>query len=696
MKNDGGEEKSRRRMRELARAMVRSKRPDLGELADLSPHDLKVLLHEFGVYQVELETQNEELRETREQLRDARDRYQALYDFAPVGYLTLDAGGFIRESNLAAARLFGRSRAELTGRQLQTLLDSAGSGRLAELLEERIAGVQEARVGERGRHLRLDLAPGQEEDDGGFWVTAIDVTETRQAEKERNRGERRFHTLAETSPLGIFEADHAGRFSYVNRQWEKITGLSAERSLHFGWTAAIHPEDRPRVAGEWSGRIGEGPWSQEFRLNRGDGTEAWARMLSTPSGMMGQRPTGYVGTLEDITALRHAERGMLRAKKEAEEANRAKSEFLANMSHEIRTPLTVTIGALDLLLDFVSDDRQRQLVEMAASSSESLLRLLNDILDFSKIEAGKMDLHLESCSLKDCLEKVLTLFELEARKKGLRLSVDLRPGLPEIIVSDQERLQQVLRNLVSNAVKFTEQGEITMGAEPAEGAVRFFVRDTGIGIPPEKIEQLFRTFSQLDPSRTRKYGGSGLGLAICKALVALMGGKIGVENFPGEGCLFHFTLPLREAPATSEGATAEETTGVMALLHARILLVDDDDMVRSMVEAILSRWQCEVVTAATGAEAVRTWETEDFDLILMDIQMPKMDGLEATRRIREMESQSNTHIPIIALTAHVRSEDQRECLDAGMDAWVTKPIDTRLLYQTIKRRITDGKPTHDR
>ncbi|MEZ4601247.1 MAG: ATP-binding protein [Syntrophotaleaceae bacterium] len=674
----------RRRMRELARQTIRTREPDPAELAGLSPQGLKELFHEFGVYQVELETQNEELRETRERLRDTGDRYQALYDFAPIGYLTLDGEGFIRQSNLAAARLFGMPRLELIGRPLQRLIESSGSARLAELLEKRIPGTVEAGAADRKTQLRFDLAVERQQANEGFWVTIIDITETRRAEEERNRSQRRFRILAEAAPLGIFEADHAGRFSFVNRQWEKITGLSAKNCLHFGWSSAIHLEDRRRVMLEWSDRIGEGPWAQEFRLNRGNGSEAWARMLSAPSGMEGERPTGYVGTLEDITALRQAEEEMLRSKREAESANRAKSEFLANMSHEIRTPMTVFMAAVDHLLEIDGDAERRNLLVMAEQSAQRLQGLIDDLLDFSRIEAGKVEIERKTFDLRSCVASAVDLFALAASKKNLRLTVDVDPDTPAMVVGDPNRLGQVLINLIGNAVKFTDEGEIAVTVRPRGPVQEFQVADTGIGIPEEKRHLMFQSFTQADSSFARRYGGSGLGLAISKGLVELMGGEISFRSRKTKGTIFTFTLPMQTTEESSTTPESSEKDQKSRSPKARILLADDDAMIREMLQLLLEQKGWQVDIAETGKAALEKWQSGLFELIFMDLQMPEMNGLEATRIIREQESEKSRRTCVIGLTAHARREIREECLRAGMDGVLTKPVRMGELFKAIQ------------
>jgi|GEM_PF-1600378 len=379
------------------------------------------------------------------------------------------------------------------------------------------------------------------------------------------------------------------------------------------------------------------------------------------------------------------------ARDAAEEATRAKSAFLANMSHEIRTPMTVTLSALELLKDSGLREDQAQLLEMASSSSHSLLGLISDILDVSKIEARMLDLHPEPCIVGLCLEKAVNLFTLQAERKGLKLLLELAPGVPETAVFDPDRFHQVLVNLLGNAIKFTEQGCITLGAAGQGNGLLISLRDTGIGIPNHQLGRLFESFTQLDASSTRRYGGTGLGLAISKGLVELMGGEIWAESRPGAGSTFFFTVPQVElAVGPVAGSPRREKIDQLAALQARIMVVDDDPLLRQLVAMFLEKWECQVLAVEGAEEALRILGQNGgcgCDLILMDMQMPKLNGLDATRAIREKERDLGCYIPIVALTAHARPEDQRDCLQAGMDAWVTKPIDTRELHAVLRREL---------
>jgi len=389
----------------------------------------------------------------------------------------------------------------------------------------------------------------------------------------------------------------------------------------------------------------------------------------------------------------------------AEDASQAKSRFLANMSHELRTPMTVVLGAIDLVSGSKVTAGQRQHLAMARESAKDLLNLIDDILDLSRVEARKLAFRCEPFLLHACVEKSVDLLQSRAREKGLTIVLNLDPVLPEIVVGDEKRLRQVLVNLVGNAIKFTESGGIEITAEvlPAakpEHHLRIQVRDTGIGIPRDQLGGLFQPFHQVDGSNTRNFGGTGLGLAISRELVHLMGGEIQVESEVGKGSTFTFevrlgcTEPVSEAvePGIIPAAGAAGPAGRPEILPGRILVAEDDPLIRKLLNQMLNLGGFEIDLAMNGEEAVKMWEAGAYDLILMDVQMPRSDGFAATRSIRAKEKQRGGHIPIVALTAHAYPADQKNCLDAGMDSYVAKPIDFPLLLDVMHGFLAANGP----
>ncbi|MDP3749425.1 MAG: ATP-binding protein [Phenylobacterium sp.] len=543
---------------------------------------------------------------------------------------------------------------------------------------------------------QIELAPwwNARGEVGGMVAVSLDITSMVEALDETRRSEERLTLAMEIAELHVYEVDWARR--ELIKTGSEDTFFSEPKifeELYADIFGTIDPRDRAKVMQEWDRHLNEGvPYRPEYRVVRNDAKEVWVqgacRLILDENG----QPHRLIGALQNITERKAAERALLQAKEDAETANRAKSTFLATMSHEIRTPQNGVLGMAQAMAMDGLTERQRDRLDVIRQSGETLLAILNDVLDLSKIEAGKFELEEAPFDVAQLARGAHAAFSAIAGKKGLAFDLVIAPAAQGVYRGDSTRVRQILYNLVSNALKFTESGEVRVTVDRAGDALRLTVADTGIGIPAERLASLFQKFEQADASTTRRYGGTGLGLAICRELAGLMGGVVDASSAPGAGTTFVVSLPLARigdsaplpAPPPSPAETAP-SNGEAQAPPLRVLAAEDNAVNQLVLKTLLQQIGIDPVIVDNGAQAVEAWNRETWDVILMDVQMPEMDGPTASGIIRTREAaEGRLRTPIIALTANAMAHQVAEYAAAGMDGFVAKPIEVGRLFDALQ------------
>jgi PAS domain S-box-containing protein len=586
----------------------------------------------------------------------------------------------------------------------------------------------------RGLWLRLDVQPVQDQGELKHFIgIATDITEEKRAAEALRLSEERWQLALEGSDDGVWDWDIAADTSWYSPRWKALLGYAENEfaNNYNAWRKVLHPDDWPWVQATLDAYLTRRTeaYAVECRMQHKDGSWRWilsrGKARFSPEG----RPLRMIGTHTDVTTWRETEAALRSAREQSEQLNeqlesaigraqqsaleanlgsQAKSEFLAVMSHEIRTPMNAVIGFTSLLLDTHLTVEQRDWLRTVRSSGEALLTIINDILDFSKIESGRLELEQQQVSVRQCLDDVISLLGEQARRKKLDLKSVVEPRVPSWVTTDGTRLRQVLLNLIGNAIKFTEKGEVEVSilyetGAAGESLLGFNVRDTGAGIAPDRLDRLFKPFSQADSSTTRKYGGTGLGLAICRSLAKLLGGSVEVTQTSPAGTTFHFSIacvPCDMMPDVllsdlALGGNGRSTRPPMLALKSdegarqqplRIIVAEDNVVNQKLLQHLLKRLKFEAEFVGNGVECLKLLRDGTYDIVLMDCQMPEMDGYEATQRIRAGEGgEGHRTIRIIALTAHAMAGDREKCIAAGMDDYLTKPIQPAQLVTALER-----------
>jgi len=642
---------------------------------------------------------------------ESENRFQDTFEQAGVGICYLSLQGDFLKVNKKLCEIIGFSNAEILKKNIKQLISLEELFKDLKVIKEVLNGSLKSKSYERRYckpnrnviwlYITMSLVEATE-GMNMYLLTAQDITSRKKAEEKLAKTQALLEVAMDTSEAGIVIADAPdGRMRYINKAALRISSNCDEELMNSidmnkcFWSSNIidngrklEHHERPLIRAVLYGES----CSKEFVFRQNDMQDHFVWVNATPVRDKTGRIIAGISMLFDVSKRKCIEESLRMAKEEAERANIAKSQFLANMSHEIRTPMTGIMGMTDLTLMTELRPEQREYLEIVKSSTKSLLQVLNDILDYSKIEAGKMDLESIEFSLVEVVNEVVALFSAVGQQKGLNIRATVDVKIPNVLIGDSFRLRQVLSNLIGNAVKFTASGNVDIGITceylAAHGVkLKFVVSDTGIGISDDKLEILFKSFSQIDDSNTRQFGGTGLGLAISKRLTELMKGEIWVKSKVGSGSHFYFTASFGVAKGQVCQRSDHKTEQLIwkDRVKKKVLLVEDDEVSRNVIGIVLCKKGLQVQVAVNGQQAVEMANQQAFDLIIMDINMPYMDGYSAVGLIREQEKLNNRQVPIIAMTAYALRGDREKCLSSGMDDYLSKPIDIKQLNLVIDK-----------
>ncbi|MDH3346854.1 MAG: PAS domain S-box protein [Desulfobulbaceae bacterium] len=629
------------------------------------------------------------------------------FNITPASIVIINKQGIIEFFNPSAEKMFHYKSDEVFGKNISMLMPDPTRSKHSQYLQ-RYLNTSKPHVIGKGRedearckdgttifiHLSVDEIFFDHQ--RHFIAVIVDMSKTQSLIKQLALSDERSSLSQRFAQIGYWDwTIHSGDL-YWSERIAPMFGyeFGDVKTSYENFLKAIHPEDREMVTEAVNDCVAnEKKYDIEHRVIWSDGTIRWllerGDVIRDDAGV----PLRMLGVVQDITARKKLEQDIIHAKEAAEKGTQTKSAFLANMSHEIRTPMNAVVGLTEVVLETELDDNQRDHLNTVCNSAKSLLALLNDILDISKLESGKLGLEQTTFHLPRLLKGVIQTLDITSREKAIKLNLSIHEDLFRCVIGDPSRLRQILINLIGNAIKFTSKGSVTVKAEPFNNHfIHFSVQDTGIGMTNDQILKIFDPFTQADNSTARRYGGTGLGTTISKQLVELMNGEIWADSEIGAGSTFHFTAGFNVPDCAADCTTdcpAHIQPGEFPLpkpkRHFKVLLVEDIEANVTLATIRLKQQGHDVTVAWDGLQAVEYFKEEQYDIILMDVQMPEMDGMEATRIIREL--QTDGHIPIIAMTASVMAEDLILCRQAGMDDIVGKPVDFAQLFAAMEKHI---------
>jgi PAS domain S-box-containing protein len=633
-------------------------------------------------------------------LDTVQSRLSALAESMPFELVMTDSSLRVLAASRVIRLALGLGDAPVTGRPLQELVQDFEL--IRERCERALAGeiaagspVAIQRPDGRSAWLQIQIVAWRNPNGevAGLVLTAFDVSELKAALAAAERSEERLNMALALADVHVWELDYERRLLFkAGAEDTFFQEPQTYQSLYRDIYVTIDPRDLAMVREAWRRHVEEGaPYRPHYRIARTDGQEIWVEGVIQFFTDERGRPLRMVGAIRNITEAKLAERRLVAAIEAAEAANQAKSQFLATISHEIRTPLNGVLGMAQAMEVDELSRTQRTRLGIIRESGQSLLAILNDVLDISKIEAGKLELEAVEFDLQELAESARHAFTALADAKDIALTLEVAPAARGVCLGDATRVRQILYNLISNALKFTDRGQVAVKVSRRGDNVRLRVADTGIGIAAIDLARLFEKFEQADASTTRRYGGSGLGLAICRQLAGMMGGRIDVTSQLGEGTTFVVALPLPKIAGTRKVQPEAVRAAPQEAGALRLLAAEDNEINRLVLTTLLGQLGIELTVVADGAEAVAAWERGDWDAILMDVQMPGMDGPTATRLIRQRETAlGRRRTPILALTANAMSHQAEAYLAAGMDGVVAKPIEVGQLFAALQKVLEDS------